>query len=88
MLVTVEVLPSPQVITAVYSAAVAPGSASVKWKRSTLLKATNWLAAGGVRAPAVSGASATLKLPWLAPVLEPSLSVTCTLKVAPLSCCV
>ena len=79
MLVTVEKVPSPQVITAEKSAAVMYELTSLNWKTGTLLKLPT-IAAGGVNAPAVSGASATVKLGSLA-VIVPAPLLTATLSV-------
>jgi hypothetical protein len=81
VLVSVTVLPSPRVTTAVYSEAVALTLLSVKWKTTALLNALPSVAAGGVRAPADRVEGPTLKLLVLALVAAPPASVTETAKV-------
>src|SRR5262249_14755926 len=55
-----EVVPSPQLMTAVKSLAVPPGLASLKWKSKALVTGAPSVATGGVSAPAVKGASVTV----------------------------
>jgi hypothetical protein len=59
------------------------GSASVKWKTTTLLNGVPCVTVGGVRAPEVRAASATEKELVLPLVVAPPASLTVTENVAP-----
>ena len=76
-------MPSPQLIVAVKSAAVASGLASMNVATGTLLSGWFSVAKIGSATPAVSGASATASTVVVVCVLAPMLSVRTTVIVKP-----